>query len=374
MALDLEERDRRYELVRKRMADQGLDALVVVGDAQINQKGFVKYLTNYRSILYNLAVIFPLKGEARFLVPSPLQNYWAGRLSWIPTVDQAPRLGEGLAKNLKEMGLSTATIGLINDSILSAQAHSLLLKELPHAVWSDATPILEELRMIKSAGEQELVWTAATLADLSFRVLAEALRPGRTEREVMADVDRALLAGGAEDIFHLFSARPGNLFPYTFTDRVIEKGDIVVMNTELSGPGGYWVQMVRMSFVGGRPKSGVEAMYDALVGVQSEIESQLRPGRMVGDVAAWVRNKIKESGFDAGVHFGHCLGLDVVERPLVHLDEEMVLRPGMVITVHPQFVSRAEEATVWLGDTYLINENGSEVLTKIEPSEIRITG
>jgi Xaa-Pro aminopeptidase len=93
---------------------------------------------------------------------------------------------------------------------------------------------------------------------------------------------------------------------------------------------------------------------------------------MVGDVAAWVRNKIKESGFDAGVHFGHCLGLDVVERPLVHLDEEMVLRPGMVITVHPQFVSRAEEATVWLGDTYLITEDKAEVITKVEPHEMKI--
>ena len=374
MVLDLEERDRRYAVVREKMSAEGLDALVVVGNAQINQKGFVKYLTNYRSIIFNLAVIFPFHGESRFLVPSPLQNYWAGRHAWISHVDQAPKLGEGLTNHLRDMGLSKARIGLINEDIMPAQVHSSLLKEFPHVLWSDATSILEQIRMIKSAKEQELVRSAAVLADLSFKVLSDVLKTGRTEREVMADVDRALLAGGVEDIFHLFSSRPGNLFPYTFTDRVIEKGDIVVMNTELSGPGGYWVQMVRMSFVGGRPKSGVETMYDSLVGVRSEIESQLRPGRVVGDVAAWVRNKIKESGFDAGVHFGHCLGLDVVERPLVHLDEEMVLRPGMVITVHPQFLSRAEEATVWLGDTYLINENGSEVLTKIEPSEIRIIG
>lgn len=374
MALDLEERDRRYALVREKMSAEGLDALVVVGNAQMNQKGFVRYLSNYRSIIYNLAVIFPLNGEPRFLVPSPLQNYWAGRCAWIPYISQTPKLGEGLTKHIQDMGLSKARIGIINKDIMSAQAHSSLLEEFSDVSWSDATSILEEVRMIKSLKEQELVRSAAALADLSFNVLSEVLKPGRTEREVMAEVDRALLAEGAEDIFHLFSSKKGNLFPYVVTDRVIEKGDIVVMNTELSGPGGYWVQMVRMSFVGDRPKKSLEAMYDALVSVQAEISLQLRPGRKVSEVAEWIRNKIRESGFNIGVHFGHCLGLDVVERPLLHIDDDTVLQSGMVITVHPQFVSELEEATVWLGDTYLITEEDSELLTTVDPSNLKITG
>jgi Xaa-Pro aminopeptidase len=44
----------------------------------------------------------------------------------------------------------------------------------------------------------------------------------------------------------------------------------------------------------------------------------------------------------------------------------------MVITVHPQLVSRDKEATVWLADTYLITEDNAEVLTKVEPHEIKI--
>jgi len=77
------------------------------------------------------------------------------------------------------------------------------------------------------------------------------------------------------------------------------------------------------------------------------------------------------AGFEVGVNFGHCLGLDVVERPLVHLNEDAALRSGMVLTVHPQLVSKDKDATVWLGDTYLITETGAEVLTKVEPSEVR---
>ena len=269
------------------------------------------------------------------------------------------------------MGLSKGRIGLINTKILSADAYLSLTKDFPNASMVDATPILEETRMIKSRGEQELVRTAAGLADLSFKVLSEILKPGMTEREITAQVDRALIAGGAEDIFHLFSSRPGNLFPFAPSDRAIEKGDIIILNTELSGPGGYWVQMVRTSFLG-RPKSHIERMYDTLIEIRSRLIGQLRPDKKASEVAKWVRNEIVNGGFEIGVNFGHCLGLDVVERPLVHVNDETPLKPGMVITVHPQLVSRDKEATVWLADTYLITEDHAEVLTKVEPLEMKI--
>jgi len=372
MTLDLQERDRRYGLIRERMATQGLDALIVVGNAQINQKGYVKYLTNYRSLLYNLVAMFPIHGEARLLVPSPVQKYWAGLLSWIGKVEEeVPSLNEALSRNLKDMGLSKARLGLINEKMMPTDTYLSLKKDFPGTMIVDATSIIEELRMIKSHGEQELVRTSAALADLSFNILSDILKPGITEREIIAQVDRELIARGAEDIFHLFSSKPGNLFPYAPSGRAIEKGDIVILNTELSGPGGYWVQMVRTSFVG-RPKRHIEQMYDTLIEIRSGLASQLRPNRKASEVAVWVRNEIIQSGFDVGVNLGHCLGLDVVERPLVHLNDETTLRPGMVITVHPQLVSRDKEATVWLADTYLITEDSAVMLTKLEPLAIKI--
>ena len=372
MVLSLEEKDRRYGLVKERMAAQGLDGLIVIGNGQITQKGYVKYLTNYRSMLYNIVVIFPIEGEVRLLVPSPVQEYWGGILSWIKNVEeQVPNLNESLSRSLQEMRLSKGRLGLINTKIISADTYLSLTRDFPDSTMVDATPILDEIRMIKSRGEQELVRTAANLADLSFKVLSEILRPGMSEREIVAQVDRALIAGGAEDIFHLFSSKPGNLFPFAPSDRAIEKGDIVILNTELSGPGGYWVQMVRTSFVG-RAESYVERMYDTLIEIRSRLSDRLRPGIKASQVASWVRNEIVNSGFDLGVHFGHCLGLDVVERPLVHINDETPLRPGMVITVHPQLVSRDKGATVWLADTYLITEDNAELLTRVEPHEIKI--
>jgi Xaa-Pro aminopeptidase len=372
MTMNLRERDRRYKIVKEKMSAQGLDALIVINSAQINEKGFVKYLTNYRSILYNCVAIFPLDGEPRLLVPSPVQKYWANLLGWIPRAeDQTPNLEESLSKNIREMGLSKARLGLINTRIMPAQTYLSLVKDLPEASIVDATSIIEETRMVKSADEQELVRESATLADLSFKVLAEVLRPGITECGIIAEVDRRLIQEGAEDIFHLFSSRPGNLFPYAPTNRTIEKGDVVILNTELSGPGGYWIQMIRTSFVG-KPKPDIERMYDVLIEITSMLPAQLKAGRRVGDVAERVRKETLSAGFETGVNFGHCLGLDVVERPIVHIKEEAPLKAGMVITVHPQFVSKDKGTTVWLGDTYLITEGDAEVLTKINRSEVRI--
>ena len=65
------------------------------------------------------------------------------------------------------------------------------------------------------------------------------------------------------------------------------------------------------------------------------------------------------------------MGLDVVERPIVHINEEATLKAGMVMTVHPQFVSKDKGATVWFGDTYLITEGDAEVLTKANTAEVK---
>lgn len=361
--LDITERNRRYGLTKEKMTSQGLDALIVISSAQINERGFVRYLTNYQHILYNLVVIFPRSGEPRLLVPSPVQKYWAGLLSWIKHVEeQIPSLSEAISRNIKEMGLSSARLGLINTKIMPAQTYLSLTKDLPDATIVDGTSVIEETRMVKSTDEQELVRTTAALASLSFRVLGQRLEPGITEQSLIGQIDRELTEGGAEEIFHLFSSKPGNLFPFMPSDRKIESGDIVILNTELSGPGGYWVQMVRTSFVG-EPKPEIKGMYDTLIEIASAITRELRPCRKVSEVAEWVRNQILSSGYEIGVNFGHCLGLDVVERPIVNVKEETALKPGMVITVHPQLVSKDKGASVWFADTYLVTEGEAETLT-----------
>lgn len=371
--LDLKERDRRYQLVRKGMAAQGLDAMLVICDAQIEKKGLLKYLTNYRNTLYNLVAIFPMAGEPKMFVPSAVQKVWAERLSWISNVEeQKPSLSEVLVRNIKEMGLENAKIGLASPKIMTADVYNYLVANLPRATIVDATGVIEEPRKIKSPDEQKLIKGTARLADLSFEVLAEVLKPGITERELIAEIDRRLVCEGAQDIFHLICSKPGDLMPFMPTDRTIRLGDTVICNNELSGPGGYWIQMVRTAFVG-KPAGETEKMYDALVGIVNQLPKKLVPGVKACDIANWVIEETNRSGYEVGVHFGHCLGLDVVENPRISITDPELLRAGMVLTVHPQFVTADKKETVWYADTYLIKEDGpAEVLTTIDPNILKL--
>jgi len=321
MALDLKERDRRYGLLRERMAEQGLDALVVIGNAQINQKGYVKYLTNYRSILYNLVVLFPLKGEPRLLVPSPVQKYWAGLLSWIGQIGGGDTWAERSSrKGAAKHAVVKGKLGLISDTVMPAHVYRSLVSALPDASIVDATSIIEDARMIKTPGEQALVRDSAALADLSFTVMADVLKPGMTERVLIAEIYRALIAAVPRISFISFPRSRGPLPLCSLRPRH-RAGRCSHSEHRAFRPGGYWVQMVRTSFVRA-PRADVQRMYEVLMRICAEVPGQLRPGRRLSDVAAWVRDEILTAGYGIGVHFGHCLGLDVVERPLVHIKDE----------------------------------------------------
>ena len=368
-AIDLKERDRRWSNIRQRLEENGLDALIVCNSSQITEKGFVKYLTAYRSVLYNLFVIFPRDGNPKLFVPSPVQEYWGKRLGWISDIEIIQDRSQNLINSLETMGLSQGQIGVVSEKIFPADIYLALVKKCPQATFVEATEILENERMVKSVGEQQLVRQAAALADESFTVLAEICKPGMSEREIIGEVDRVLVTKGAEDIFHLFSSDPKSLFTYLPSERTIQQGDVVIMNTELSGPGGYWVQMIRTCFVGS-PKKQSEKMFNDLMNIRADLSKLLYPGNKLSQVAHTIRTSIMKNGYQAGVNFGHCLGLDVVERPQVHIEETGSLLPGMVITVHPQLVLKEHQATVWMGDTYLITEDGHEVLTRTDPSAL----
>lgn len=367
--LTIHDRDLRYEKIREGMARKRLDALLVICDAQIEKRGLLKYLTNYRNTLYNLVAIFPLKGEPKLLVPSATQRVWAARNSWISNVEQVnPSLEVSLVRNIKEMNLDKANIGIASLKIMTAHTYNHLVDNLPEASFSEAAEIIDELRAIKSPVEQELIRGTASLANQSFEFIADVLKPGMTEQELLTQVDSMLICSGAQDVFHLICSKPGDVMPFIATDRQIQLGDSVIINNELSGPGGYWIQMVRTAFVGD-PSATSMKMYDDLIAIINKLPDMLVPGAQTHVIAKWVQDQTTAAGYEVGAHFGHGMGLDVVEFPLkISHTYESVLQAGMVLTVHPQFVSIDKSETVWYADTYLVQENGpAEVLTYTKP-------
>lgn len=160
--------------------------------------------------------------------------------------------------------------------------------------------------------------------------------------------------------------------PFMPKDRPIQKGESVILNNELSGPSGYWSQMVRTLFVG-EPTGGTGKMYDELLEMVRQLPARFVPGTRVCEITQWLKDAAAANGYILGVGLGHCVGLDIVERPIVNLAEDVTLRAGMTIVIHPQIISEDKIETVWYADMYLIREDGpAEVLTTYPPKKLKL--
>ncbi|MFI7065343.1 M24 family metallopeptidase [Kribbella sp. NPDC050124] len=214
-----------------------------------------------------------------------------------------------------------------------------LRKALPDAEQVLAGPIVRELRMRKDAAEVEALRKAGAAIDRVHARVGEWLRPGRTEAEVGADIAAAIVAEGhvlAE--FVIVGSGPNGASPHHgVSDRVIEAGDVVVV--DIGGPvaEGYYSDSTRTYAVGEPRDADVAATYAVLRDAQQAAVDAVRPGVSAESIDAAARDVIAAAGFgDLFIHrTGHGIGLDVHEEPYIVSGNELILEPGMAFSVEP---------------------------------------
>jgi Xaa-Pro aminopeptidase len=368
--LSLREKSRRYRLVQDKLWRQGLAGLLVISNGQINQQGFVRYFTNLPIPIYSHALIFLPKDEPFLFTPSPLQTFWAKRLSWIPKsrIKISRDFGQDMAKLILKIATQGSTWGVINLNTMTAKDYMAIGRLCPKLKLVEAAGLLEDVRSQKTKEELKLVQQSAELAQLSHQIFFREMKMGIKERELVAKVEKALRENGAERTFYLISSNSSNIYPYLPGDNVLDSKSPVLFSTEVSGPGGYWTQMVR-TFFGRKPKGILMDMYKALEEIRKKSEKELRPGRRISKVAEKLRRLIQERGFEFGIHFGHGLGLDVVEEPLISVTNNRTLMPNQIITIHPHLILEKRSLGIWMGDTYLIGEKETKNLTPYLPGD-----
>ncbi|QFZ21754.1 M24 family metallopeptidase [Saccharothrix syringae] len=217
--------------------------------------------------------------------------------------------------------------------------HNLRLKDVVGGEQVLAGPVLRELRMRKDAAEVAALRKAGAAIDRVHARMAEWLRPGRTEREVGADIAAAIVAEGhvlAE--FVIVGSGPNGASPHhDVSDRVIEHGDVVVV--DIGGPvaEGYNSDSTRTYAVGEPREPDVWETYAVLQAAQRAAVEAVRPGVTCAAVDAAAREVIAAAGFgDRFVHrTGHGIGLDVHEEPYIVDGNDLPLEPGMAFSVEP---------------------------------------
>ena len=238
-----------------------------------------------------------------------------------------------------------------------------------------ATPVLREGRMIKDAEEITELRRAADAIDAVHRRVHEWLRAGRTERQVAADIAEAIVAEGHRTVeFVIVGSGPNGADPHhEVSDRVIENGDVVVVDIGGAVPSGYNSDSTRTYAVGAPDPAAAERIA-VLVRAQQAAVDAVRPGITAAEVDAAARSVLAEAGLgEAFLHrTGHGIGVSVHEEPYIAPGNDLVLREGMAFSIEPG-IYFAGEWGARIEDIVVVTADGGERLN-IAPHELTSVG
>ncbi len=356
----LSERDRRWSNIRSEMERSGLAALLVVSDGHLERRGSIRYIADVSAKLLYGYVIFPLKGEPILISNKPgwieERRPVPFRGGWI--VDSEPYV-PAIVAAMRELNLEKARIGVEGDFI-PAPVYQRLVSELPHAAFTAST-IIHELKLTKSPEELKLIEAGVEMVDKAYEAAIEFARPGRSWNDITAEVCRVLYHLGSEDI---------GGYPLSHASEIMRVGDIYNLYPEPQAPGGYWMQFGRLISLG-QPNRNVLAAWELDMKAQERAAEKLKPGNTGGDVMRAINDALRGSTYTGAARgSGHGVGLDIIERPYLSLDDETVLKPGMVVAIHPVFEPHPQifEACA---DMFVVTQDKPRKLSRIAPG-IRI--
>ncbi|TWD83955.1 Xaa-Pro aminopeptidase [Kribbella amoyensis] len=253
--------------------------------------------------------------------------------------------------------------------------HVLALRDaMPAAEQVLAGPIVRELRMRKDASEIAELRAAGAAIDRVHARVPGLLRAGRTEAEVGADIAAAIVAEGhVEADFVIVASGPNGASPHhDVSDRVIEAGDVVVVDIGGPLPSGYNSDSTRTYAVGTPRDADVAATYGVLQEAQRAAVDAVRPGATAQSIDEAARSVIAAAGFgEFFIHrTGHGIGLDVHEEPYIVGGNDLVLEPGMAFSVEPGIYQPGRWGAR-IEDIVVVTETGVESLNN-QPHDLVI--
>ena len=233
--------------------------------------------------------------------------------------------------------------------------------------------IIRKLRSIKDESEIEQIKFAQKITDETFSYILNNISAGRTEKEIMLDMEFFLRKNGSEGVafdFIVVSGENTSLPHGVATDRKIKNGDFITMDFG-AVIGGYRSDMTRTVAVGFVSEEQ-RKVYGTVLNAQMKALEAIKPDKISKDIDKIARDCIKQKGYDGcfGHGLGHSVGIDIHEDPCFNTRCETPLKKGMVLTVEPGIYIE-NKFGVRIEDMVYITDNGCKNLTS-SPKELII--
>jgi Xaa-Pro aminopeptidase len=240
----------------------------------------------------------------------------------------------------------------------------------------DGQQTMLHAREVKNIDELTLLNMAAAMVDGVYQDIAEALKPGVQESQIVALATKRLYEMGSDcvEAINSISGERCSPHPHNFTDRLIRPGDQAFFDIIQSFMG-YRTCYYR-TFNVGRATAPQRTAYKKAREWMDRVIDMLKPGMTTDKVAAKLP-KAQDAGFatemDAfGLNFCHGLGLGLHERPLISrlnsFREPIELKAGMVFAVETYCPATDGISAARIEEEVILTPSGAKIIS-LYPAE-----
>ncbi len=368
--------DRRIEILRQNLTEEGVDAAVITDDDNIY------YLTGFYDYLhmeFGRPTLLVVPRDGKTLLITPAIDAAAARAA--ARVDRIAPWNDGAGAEWREelpAALAQAATVAIEPDRMPPVVRAYLDELLGRERLADVSPLLAGMRMIKSPEELRLARHAGAVAGAMMAAGRAAIADGVPEFEVALATSQA----GTRKAAELLDAHydDADMSPNTHFLQIMASGNEIVKthhraSTRIMRHGEavflcfcgmtnfhrFKLGFDRMFWIGEIPDARQARLYETAVNSQSAALAALKPSVTAESVHRAYADVIEDAGFEYPFRCGRGTGFSFLEAPQLVTGDQTVLQPGMVLAVDGSVATADFRAQV--GDSFVVTETGHEQIT-----------
>jgi len=358
---------------RELMSQHGIDVLLATSHDNVYYTSHSDIITI--TMLKRLAATIIPRDQEPTLLVHPNEHVTAQQSTWIKDLRtyqggewEPLKPIEQLAAALKERGHAGSRIAVETHDLPGALLDHLR-KQLPDATFTDAQPILDKLRSIKSPEETRHLSRINLATAKAIMAAFEMARPGDTEKKIARDMITLTLEYGADTVAFMTMGAGPNIHE---THHIpggyrLKPGDLIHVDYGCLFDG-YLSDISRTAAVAKPSKHQLEA-YQFTVAAQRATEEALQLGTTVAQVHQTVKQFYEAHGHPYTRPFiGHAIGIGCHEPPFLGPSHhDWTIQPGMFLQVEPSHT--AQGTRIHTEDSIAITSRGPRNVSEYRPIE-----
>ncbi|GGD70212.1 M24 family metallopeptidase [Paenibacillus nasutitermitis] len=282
--------------------------------------------------------------------------------------------GQNMLDTVKELASSAGIRKLaFEEDHVVYREYASWTKQLEGIQLVPAAGAVEELRLIKDEAELAVMKEAAVLADHTYAHILSFIKTGAKELDIALEMEMYMRSKGAtsSSFETIVASGERSALPHgVASERIIGRNEFVKLDFGAYYKG--YCSDITRTVVVGTPTDKHKEIYAIVLEAQMTALAGIKPGMTGRDADSLAREVIARYGY--GDYFGHGtghgLGMEIHEAPRLSKTGNVVLQPGMTVTVEPG-IYLPGFGGVRIEDDIVITETGNMLLTS-SPKELTI--